>query len=589
MDLVKRLLLAVTSGAALTLACLWFFGPPPWESNQAMWVHAQLASQVLDRQVAGLFADPVASAGNVSTPAGAQPTPVPPTAQALALMRPTVVAPRVVTPRPTRPMVATTATLASLPPPPGGLYIVQAGDSLQSIAVRYGTTVDAILTVNNLTRHQFVWIGQQLMIPGSRPIGGSYSLPGFAGSSAASAAGGPSTGAPAGVPEIDTVHVVRPGETLVTIARQYGISVDAVLKENVIADPNRLEIGMQLSIPRAAPVAATTPAEARPPAVKTARPAAPATAQAPIGTIESAAALPGKLVFQTATGQDVYLIHADGTGLIRLAQGAMEPALSPDGTRVAFTRWGDNEGIYTVRPDGTDETLIFSIHQPRQPAWSPDGKRIAFSFQKDSQTTESHDKDGKLYRYTKYFWRTAVVNSDGTGFTELPSNSNQSFSPTWSPDSLRVAYSGSAGLVVTGVDGFYRELTHGDWQQSPAWSPDGRRLAFIMKRADHFDIYVRQIGTDLAAEQPLLTNNKGIDIAPLTAQPMYADRPVNNVAPTWSPDGQRLAFLTDRDGRWSVYVMNPDGSDQHPMFGSALDSLAIKYDFASEKSLDWGR
>ena len=61
----------------------------------------------------------------------------------------------------------------------------------------------------------------------------------------------------------------------------------------------------------------------------------------------------------------------------------------------------------------------------------------------------------------------------------------------------------------------------------------------------------------------------------LTTRPLYAESPVNNVSPTWSPDGQHIAFLSDRSGRWEVHVMNPDGSDQKKMFESALDKLAI--------------
>jgi Tol biopolymer transport system component len=39
----------------------------------------------------------------------------------------------------------------------------------------------------------------------------------------------------------------------------------------------------------------------------------------------------------------------------------------------------------------------------------------------------------------------------------------------------------------------------------------------------------------------------------------------NNVAPTWSPDGSQIAFLTDRTGQWEIWVMQADGSDQHPL------------------------
>jgi Tol biopolymer transport system component len=322
--------------------------------------------------------------------------------------------------------------------------------------------------------------------------------------------------------------------------------------------------------------------------IKASLPRATATTMAPAAVIR-APSLSGKLVFQTATGRDLYIIRADGSGLTRLTQGGLEPSLSPDGTRVAFTRWGDGEGLYTIRTDGTDERLVFRSRQPRQPAWSPDGSRLAFSFQKDSQQVESHDKSGKLYRSMTYFWRTAVVGVDGTGFTELPTNSDQSFSPTWSPDGTRVAFAGNQGLVVSGWDGFYRELTHGAWHQSPAWSPDGKSIAFSIKRDNHFDLFLRAVGPDLAAEQTALTTNKGLDLAALTSQPMYADGPISSVSPTWSPDGQYLAFLTNRDGRWEIYVMKPDGSEQRPLFGAALDGLGITYEFANEKSLDWGR
>jgi hypothetical protein len=68
--------------------------------------------------------------------------------------------------------------------------------------------------------------------------------------------------------------------------------------------------------------------------------------------------LTGKLVFQTSNGGDIYVINADGTGLRRLTDG-MEPAWSLDGTKVAFTRWGDPRGLYVVDEDGSNETLVF--------------------------------------------------------------------------------------------------------------------------------------------------------------------------------------------------------------------------------------
>jgi TolB protein len=80
----------------------------------------------------------------------------------------------------------------------------------------------------------------------------------------------------------------------------------------------------------------------------------------------------------------------------------------------------------------------------------------------------------------------------------------------------------------------------------------------------------------------------------LTQTPLFvtADPDVtknwNNVAPTWSPDGQLIAFLTDRNGSWELWVMNSDGSDQRPMFSAeVMSQLNIQYNFVDEHVVSW--
>jgi LysM repeat protein len=48
---------------------------------------------------------------------------------------------------------------------------------------------------------------------------------------------------------VQTIHIVRPGETLSQIARQYGVSVDALTAADGIADPHLIKIGQELIIP----------------------------------------------------------------------------------------------------------------------------------------------------------------------------------------------------------------------------------------------------------------------------------------------------------------------------------------------------
>ena len=76
----------------------------------------------------------------------------------------------------------------------------------------------------------------------------------------------------------------------------------------------------------------------------------------------------------------------------------------------------------------------------------------------------------------------------------------------------------------------------------PAWSPDGQRIAFYSNRDGTFDIYVMNAD---GSHQRRLTRH-------------FAD----DSDPAWSPDGHTMAFATNRDGNSEIYVMNSDGSRQ---------------------------
>jgi Tol biopolymer transport system component len=118
---------------------------------------------------------------------------------------------------------------------------------------------------------------------------------------------------------------------------------------------------------------------------------------------------------------------------------------------------------------------------------------------------------------------------------------------------------------------------------SPVFSPDGRYLAVTSgKQGGNQNYNIERMNADGSGRIRLTQTPLWVTTGP-EDQPAW-----NNVAPAWSPDGSQIAFLTDRAGRWEIWVMNADGSDQHPMFSDEVnDQLQIKYEFVDERVMSW--
>jgi len=121
-----------------------------------------------------------------------------------------------------------------------GVYVVQRGDTLARIAARYGTTLQALAVANGITNINHVWVGQRLKVPGGS------SAPASGGGSAASGA---------------TYRVLR-GDTLSAIAARYRVSMWTLAQYNGISNPSRIYVGQIIRFPggTATPAQPTTPA-----------------------------------------------------------------------------------------------------------------------------------------------------------------------------------------------------------------------------------------------------------------------------------------------------------------------------------------
>jgi TolB protein len=325
-------------------------------------------------------------------------------------------------------------------------------------------------------------------------------------------------------------------------------------------------------------------------------------------TQRSAVATDGRLVFATSSGGDLYVINADGTGLQKLADGVVDPVVSPDGTRVAYTRW-DGAGfgaVYVLNLNtGQEQVVASDIRQPKSPTWSQDGQEIIISFQHggtvnpqpecrefDSDdglqlpnvseiTTVRRNSDGSVkvcfIRTEDLQWGLRRINLATGQSEDLPADL-YSFNPTWNPlNSARIIYDGQRGLMQLDLTSSNLQPFTSDVRDTaPVFAPDGQTLALTYKQHDHWEVYTYDPATGSRQR--------------LTKPPILADPQYNSAAPAWSPDGSQIAFVSDRSGQWEIWVMNADGSDQHALFSSEVQAqLALNYQGVNERLLNWIR
>ena len=229
------------------------------------------------------------------------------------------------------------------------------------------------------------------------------------------------------------------------------------------------------------------------------------------------------------------------------------PAWSPDGRKIAFVSDRDGaEDIYVMdAAHGSDvERLTYFGAEDEDrsgirfdggsPVWSPDGQRIAFAWDR---------REGNLDIY--------VMAADGSNVERLTDSDALDGPPVWSPDGRRIAFGagpsplrqaaavsdGGWGIFAMNADGLGVERLTPDpgvVNAGPAWSPDGQRIAFVSARDGGADIYAMDAD--------------GSNVERLT------DSDSHDGPPVWSPDGQRIAFVSHRDGGWGIFAMNADGS-----------------------------
>jgi dipeptidyl aminopeptidase/acylaminoacyl peptidase len=231
----------------------------------------------------------------------------------------------------------------------------------------------------------------------------------------------------------------------------------------------------------------------------------------------------------------------DGTWRVELAPlypGDTDPAVSPDGRRIAFVSARDgNEEIYVADArTGKVRRLTRDARPDRRPAWAPHGRSIAWQ----SGPPDAAD----LY----------VMRPDGDGKRLVAGGPGDDVDPAWSPDANRIAFSSTRGgtrqlWAVGALGGEPVQLAQLPGRvRAPAWGPGGLRIAFALESGAGSDIWALALANGSTRK--------------LTRGAPWDSRP------DWSPRGTHIAFARVVAGRSSIWVVGADGAPGRPVDGS---------------------
>ena len=123
-------------------------------------------------------------------------------------------------------------------------YVVKAGDNATKIAIAYGLKTDELLAANNLKEGAILRQGQPLVIPAPKPTVKPVVAETHKTEVPAKQTDVPPTRTTPGT------HIVKKGDTAISIAKTYGLTAEEILKLNKIADAKKLQLGQVLTIPK---------------------------------------------------------------------------------------------------------------------------------------------------------------------------------------------------------------------------------------------------------------------------------------------------------------------------------------------------
>lgn len=249
---------------------------------------------------------------------------------------------------------------------------------------------------------------------------------------------------------------------------------------------------------------------------------------------------PGVFLSQIAfaskrTGQwEIWLMDWDGANQRQISRhGALSilPSWAPDNERMVYTSFArGTSDMYIINRRGGGRMRINSgVALNTSATFSPVGNDIAF--------VGSVRGNPDIY----------LIKDDGTNVRRLTTTTSIESTPEWSPNGRQLAFTsgrtGTPQIYVMDAEGtnVRRISFDGNWNDDAVFSPDGEKIAYTSRVNGRFQIRIANL---ITGESSIIAGEG------------------SNEQPTWSPDGQWIAFQSDRKNRkWQIYRMRADGSD----------------------------
>lgn len=258
------------------------------------------------------------------------------------------------------------------------------------------------------------------------------------------------------------------------------------------------------------------------------------------------------------SGNRLAVVHPDGTGFAFVTRGRNSPMgaiWSPDGER--FLSWSPEfGGVYVYAADGTlvSEVGNHDYFYRFPTSWFPDGRVLIFTYpgQPDDIDPPAGPAIGPAAGPFSP-WQGAPV-------TDVPVDV--------SPDGTRLAYLRDKVLRVVGIDGSNdRALATG--VDAFDWAPDGGSLVYAARSAPGSLVQLSVIGLSPGSSARRLTTDG------------------QNTRPAWSPDGEQVAFLSDRSGDFQLWRMPVAGGAATKLTELPVSNNGWEYRMASLVDVDW--